>query len=304
MSSEENTNVSGDEVVTFEMLPELNEGAQGAQSGQTQAQGTEQVAGQNPASQEPGNFQAYPKTPCPYVNSGQCPAKSYGIPDKAKGTPAKAKSCDKLTKFACPYMGGGAGKAAAEGTSAGTIPQGTEQTNAAKPPTQTVTPGVIQDAKPKDGECGAGEVWDEKKKKCVPVKEALAERDTAIQDLSTRLNKVTDELRMKKIETNVDEQIAAGHLAPVQRVKAISFLAGLPDEKQEDLLGIFAHQKFPLGQESGGQTQGAPTKKDEIGDSESAENLSDKAKKFIMEKHGLTEIFEEKGYRKTAGGSA
>jgi len=149
--------------------------------------------------------------------------------------------------------------------------------------------------------CPAGEVWDPKKKKCVPAKEALEERDTQIEGLTTRLKAVEDALRLKNIETTVEEQIQAGHLAPVQREKAINFLAGIPDEKRDDLIGIFAHQKFPLQEETGGtQTKPPGETKKGIGESETAKDLSEEDKKTLMKRFRIDELMDERGVKKAS----
>ena len=153
----------------------------------------------------------------------------------------------------------------------------------------------------KPDECPVGEVWDDKAKKCVPVKEALAARDTVITDLTARMKQMEDALRLKKIEGQVEDQIRTGHIAPVQRDKVISFMAGLPDEKLEDLTGIFSHQKFPLQKETGGQVTKPPgTEKKGIGESESAKDLSDEEKAVLMKRYGIDRLISERGVKRAA----
>jgi len=152
-------------------------------------------------------------------------------------------------------------------------------------------------AKEKGYKCGAGEVWDEKKGKCVPVKEALSERDaqiialdTKVKELSDALGAVQAALRSKNIEAVVDTQIQGGHIAPSQRGKVISFLEGIPDAKHSDLLGIFSHQKFPLATETSAQESTKPPVEGE-------EKLTDEKKAELRKKFEIDKLINEKGVK-------
>jgi hypothetical protein len=146
--------------------------------------------------------------------------------------------------------------------------------------------------------CAPGEVFDDKKGKCVPVKEALSARDAEIlslgdkvKNLSDALGIVQDALRAKNIEAEVDTQVQAGHIAPSQRGKVISFLQGLPDDKRPDLIGIFARQKFPLATETSAQESVKPA--DEAAD----EKITDEKRKELKSKFGINDLIKEHGVK-------
>lgn len=149
--------------------------------------------------------------------------------------------------------------------------------------------------------CPAGEVWDPKKNKCVPSKEALSERDTIIGDLTKRLQGVENALRLRNIEIIVDEQVQAGHLAPVQREKAISFFSGIPDQKHSGLLEIFSHQKFPLKEEVGAtETVASGAAKKGIGEADSAKDLTPDDRKELMKRFKINDLVEEHGVKRAS----
>ena len=298
MPPEKNPDGSDGEVVTFEELPDLNTGGEGGEGG---GDGTVQGAvTREPKDQKcPPGYEYDPKkkTCVKVKKEAEGPdevipvsagvqfarypkgSKTYKCPPGYAFDPKKAK-CIKVKK-------GAEGPAECDLVE---IISG----EPVKPLSTEPIEGQEGNGDKGPYTCPPGEVYDDKKKKCVPVKQALDERDAEISQLRTTVNNVTDALRMKKIEGTVDEQVAGGHLAPVQRDKAISFLSGLPDDQHESLLGIWEHQKFPLGEEGGTQATKLPTEVG-IGESESAEGLTNEAKAFIMKTHGIRSLVKERG---------
>jgi len=264
MSSVEKTQGgSGDELMTFEELPEVKDQDKGNTGEQVDAAGYKKPGYEKP---------------------------DYGCPQGQK--------FDKDLKKCVPIKKEG---------------EGTEDVDFAKEKGYKCKAGEVYDeakgkcvpiseaseyAREKGYKCGAGEVWDDKKGKCVPVKEALSERDTQIVALSTKVSELSNALgavqaalRSKNIEAVVDSQIQAGHVAPAQRGKVISFLEGIPDEKHSDLLGIFSRQKFPLATETSSQESKKPT-------GEGAEEpLTDEKKKELRKKFEIDKLVGEHGVK-------
>lgn len=259
MSSEKHPPGSEGEVVTFEEIPEL-----GTDGGQGSAEGG--------ASPEEGEVKAAePTYKCP-------PNYKY---DKEKKTCVKIKQEIEGPETADMILVAKAEPVAAE-----------------KPPAAGPPAAPIKKAAEGAESCEVGEVWDKAKEKCIPVKEALDSRDATIADLNKRFKTVEDALRLKQIEGTVESEIRAGRIAPVQRDKVVSFMAGLPDDKLDDLKGIFAHQKFPLQEEAGGQTSvPAGAERKGIGESESAKDLSDEDRQKLMNEYGITQLIRERGVK-------
>ena len=263
---------AGDPVVTFEELPELS-----GQPGSSTAAPSQAAAG-------------YPKP--------GYPSPDYGCPPGQKW--------DKDAKKCVPVKKG------EEGSESGTAEFAREKEYRCKAgevwdekegkcvPVKAGQEGTDFAGRDKDYKCGAGEVWDDKKGKCVPIKEALAERDAKIKELSDILSGVQSALRLKEIETTVDEQIRGGHIAPSQRDKVVNFMAGIPDDKHSDILGIFAHQKFPLATETSGGTppQKPGEVKNKIGETESIEGLSEEDKAELAKRFEIPQLVAARGVKK------
>lgn len=267
MSSEENQG-SEDDTVEFEELPEIDqenpEGtgeAEGA-SGDEGGEGEIDAAKGGKDYKKPGKGYKY-----------TCPAGQVWDP--------KVKKCVPIKKGAATY----------------TCPEGEEWDEKAG---KCVKKGGQEGFKGKDYTCPANEVWDAGKKKCVPIKEALDERDLRIKELTDIVNNVQVALRLKEIETEVDQQIQAGHLAPVQRDKAVKFMAALPQGNVTDFISILSHQKFPVGEETGRTTSVEPpgAEKKGIGESEEIKDLKPEEKEDLKKRFGIDNLVEERGVKK------
>lgn len=281
MSSAQNPPGSGDDVVGFEELPELTGDGEGGDQGSSQ--GGDAGAGAPPAEV------LYQKD-----------SKTYKCPPGYKWD-AEKKACAKVKK----EMDGPDTVDLVEVSEDELIAAARDKYECPAGQEWDKKSGKcvpVKKAADGPGTCKAGEVWDADKKKCVPTEEALRGKDATIEDLKGRLESVENQLRMKKIETRVDEQIQSGHIAPVQRDKVINFAAGLPDEKLDDLTGIFKHQKFPIGEESGSLESKPPGEAtvDKIGESESIEKMSEEDKAELKKRFGIDELESEKGVRKAS----